>query len=117
MTANIVDDSRRLQFQRAFGDAFATRPQHVGNQYNIVNRPDLIQLAQVSAAVANFRVTYESAVRQRDDIMPRFTASQVSVFDLRCDARTQISSVDQTVRMQAHLSGYNDQRLPKGMDE
>jgi outer membrane protein TolC len=61
--------------------------------------------AEVVKAAATYRQTFETAIRQRDDIMPaqtlvagqdllRYNASQLSVFDLLADARVQIVGVD-----------------------
>jgi len=61
--------------------------------------------ADVVKAEAQYRATFEMAVRERDDIMPtrksiaeqdllRYNASLVSVFDLLADARDRIASVN-----------------------
>jgi outer membrane protein TolC len=61
--------------------------------------------AEVVKAMAQYRATYELAVRERDEIMPtrksiadqdllRYNASLVSVFDLLADARDRIASVN-----------------------
>jgi len=61
--------------------------------------------AEVAKAMAQYRATYELAVRERDEIIPtrktiadqdllRYNASLVSVFDLLADARDRIASVN-----------------------
>jgi hypothetical protein len=56
-------------------------------------------------AAAQYRATFEMAVRERDEIMPtrksiadqdllRYNASLVSLFDLLADARDRIASVN-----------------------
>jgi outer membrane protein TolC len=61
--------------------------------------------AEVAKAAAQYRATFEIAVRERDEIMPtrksiadqdllRYNASLVSLFDLLADARDRIASVN-----------------------
>ncbi|HLZ97756.1 MAG TPA: TolC family protein [Steroidobacteraceae bacterium] len=61
--------------------------------------------AEIVKAAAQYRATFELALRDRDEIMPtrklivdqdllRYNASLVSVFDLLADARDRIASVD-----------------------
>jgi outer membrane protein TolC len=61
--------------------------------------------AEVVKAAAQYRATFDMAVRERDEIMPtrksiadqdllRYNASLVSVFDLLADARDRIASVN-----------------------
>jgi outer membrane protein TolC len=61
--------------------------------------------AEVLKAMAQYRATYDMAVRERDEIMPtrkliadqdllRYNASLVSVFELLTDARDRIASVN-----------------------
>ncbi len=60
---------------------------------------------EVRKAAEQYRISYEMAVREKEDIMPiqrqitrqdvlRYNASLISVFDLLADARAQIASVD-----------------------
>jgi outer membrane protein TolC len=61
--------------------------------------------AAVRSALAQYRATFEMAVRERDEIMPnrkliadedllRYNASLVSVFELLADARDRIASIN-----------------------
>ncbi len=61
--------------------------------------------AEVVKAAAQYRATFEMAIRERDDILPtrksiaeqdllRYNASLVSVFELLADARDRIASVN-----------------------
>jgi outer membrane protein TolC len=61
--------------------------------------------SEVRKAAAEYRATYEIAVREREEVLPlrkmvlkqdllRYNASQISVFDLLADAREQIASVN-----------------------
>jgi outer membrane protein TolC len=64
--------------------------------------------ADVLEALAQYRATFEMAVRQRDEVMPtrkliadqdllRYNASLLSVFDLLADARERIASVNEYI--------------------
>jgi len=65
--------------------------------------------AEVRQAYAHYRALHEIARRQRDEALPlrqsisaedrkRYQASQISVFDLLADARSEMSAVDEVIQ-------------------